>query len=267
MDPPQRRSPSRRIRAGAAVHKKRAPRATRVRKQAVDQEAMPAAKEKTTAGDDFDLYSYMHEVAENEKNVERSSSEIKAMSNLDVTQKHHRRQNRTIQSFLHGAGGVVDTNGNPKWGTMFEEVDNPNHIQLQTGSMEKVPRCFVALSGPITPQKRQLVNAICKDWQMRLKKTRFKDGECPWYAPGCQNAEFRAFLAVMARRHDWRYVESDFRHFEGCMNGAMKALYEERHEEWVSKYRRYRLRIQINMSTQEHFYTLNTGIKRLRNEK
>ena len=51
--------------------------------------------------------------------------------------------------------------------------------------------------------KKKLVNNVAIDWQMYLKKKRYKEGECPYYDCEIQNMEFRAFLLHMEKNHGW----------------------------------------------------------------
>ena len=78
---------------------------------------------------------------------------------------------------------------------MLVEVKNPNCIP-GTNQPEMVPAGFVVCSGEKTPEKLHLTNHMVCDWQVRFKKLRFKNGDCPFYQPVAQNMLIRAFLAL-----------------------------------------------------------------------
>ena len=96
---------------------------------------------------------------------------MEAMSSLDVTKRHHSRSNNLENSFTKAIGSVIDKDGNQKWAVMLELVNNSHYRHgRRHDDSETVPRGFVVCSGPITPDKLDVANAMCVDWQVRHKK-------------------------------------------------------------------------------------------------
>ena len=189
-----------------------------------------------TLDSSFDLNEYMKSIAATEKNVVRSPEEIEAMASLDITKRHHSRSNNLENSFIKAIGAVITKDGKQKWAMMLELVNNPNYRHgRRRDDSEKVPRAFVTCSGPITPVKLDVANAMCVDWQVRHKKLKVSKEGNPWYAPVTQKAEWRVFLARMAKYHGWRYTASNYENFEGSVNAVMAEIFEKRLNEFVSK--------------------------------
>ena len=183
---------------------------------------------------DFDVSSYLNRIHEMDKNVARSSTEAAALEALDTTKGHHTRQHRLERSFHAHVKGTVTTDGTPKWGEVMKLIPNPNYNTKMPDHLKEVPLLYVLLSGATTMDKKKLVNNVAIDWQMYLKKTRYKKDECPYYECEVQNMEFRAFLSHMAKTHGWCWCYSDFANFDGCLNAVMKTIYNKRFEEWAS---------------------------------
>jgi len=112
---------------------------------------------------------------------------------------------------------------------MLALVPNPNRL----GERE-VPFCFVAVSGQVSPNKIYLANAMVVDWQLRLKKVKVKEGECPWYQPSTQAVNLRTFFAHMSKCHNWQFSEVNLKDFTGALDGVLKAEFARRFLEWVS---------------------------------
>ena len=183
---------------------------------------------------EFDVSAYLNRIHEIDKDVARSSTEAAALEALDTTKGHNTRQHRLERSFLTYIEATVTTDGTPKWAEVMKRIPNPNYNASMSNHLKEVPLLYVLLSGGTTMDKKKLVNNVVIDWQMYLKKTRFKDGECPYYECEVQNMEFRAFLSFMAKTHGWFWCYSDFSNFDGSLNAVMKTIYNKRFEEWAS---------------------------------
>ena len=215
---------------------------------------------------DLDLGAQLREVEENERNVQRSDGALKALDNKGVSLKHWKRANQTEQSFLDGLTKVgtffaflyfvvicscnstlyfavvitVDVNGKMKWEKLLKEVPNPNRTCSRVGSerSDYVPLAYVAGSGPITQVKLELVNAMLCDWQvdlvMKKKPKEGSDRSCPYYSPSTQNQMLRTFYAHMAKHHGWKYTESNFKGWKGCVDGVLGEIYAQRLKVYVS---------------------------------
>lgn len=99
-----------------------------------------------------------------------------------------------------------------------------------------MPLAFVLLSGNVTHDKIMLCNNMVVDWQVRIKKKKFKEGDCPWYQPNTQAVLFRTFISHMGKKHSWNIGESDLKGFEGCLNAVLKETFAQRYETWVSNH-------------------------------
>ena len=121
-----------------------------------------------------------------------------------------------------------DGNGNLKWREMLEEVG------AGTRSDPKVAKLFKAFSGKLTRVEMQLFNMMLVDWQLNLKKERFKTGECPWYQPSSQRKDYFTFWGFLKRQYDFEVNEKDFRNFDGSVWNVMSAEIEKREKVWVS---------------------------------
>lgn len=121
------------------------------------------------------------------------------------------------------------------WKDMVQLVPNPIHIVGGADVYQQwIPRILTLVSGVPTPEKKDLMNRALKDWQMNLKKVKYKEGECPYYAPSVQNMQLRSFFSKLRDMYDFRFTLSDFKKFRGSLGGAMKELYEARRKKWVS---------------------------------
>ena len=205
----------------------------RTERRAIEARLPQAAPEASIENQPFDLSSYMHEVNELDVDVDRTGSETAALESLDVTKQHHYRQTKLEEDFIAGVGNVETSTGKKKWEKVLELVPNPNPTVGRRAMSKEVPRCFVELSGQITNDKINLLNGMLVDWQMRHKKCKVKDGECPWFQPGTQNLNIRAFLAHMAKNYNWNYTKRDFENSEGSLNAVMTSIYNDRLEKWV----------------------------------
>ena len=132
----------------------------------------------------------------------------------------------------------LDTNEVPPkqyWKNMIELIPNPMYIVGGRDIYQKtIPRILVVVSGERDPKKKELMNRALKAWQLNLKKTKWKEGECPYYAPGVQNMRLRAFFSKVREVYDFRYTLSEFKKWDGSLGWALKNAYEARRKEWVS---------------------------------
>ena len=117
----------------------------------------------TAALDDID--SILREVNEIDRKVKRTDGAEKALDNKGMTTGHWKRANKTEESFLNGLASVVDVDGNMKWGSILQEVPNPNKTTSRVGSerTDTVPRAFLILAGPKAQKKIELCNAMLCD--------------------------------------------------------------------------------------------------------
>ena len=181
-----------------------------------------------------EIASILDKISAVEDNVDRSEVEATALGSLDITKRHQSRQNKLEEAFISALKSVVDRDGKMKYEDLLVKVENPYYNSRRSDSSKKVPKCFTLCSGKITPDILELANCLCVDYQVRYKKKKIgSDGIC-WYAPVTQKAEFRTFLAHMAKTHGWQFTAGHFEGFQGSLNAVMKVLYEKRLEEFVS---------------------------------
>ena len=184
--------------------------------------------------EDSEIQDFMKEIQGIENEVERSQTEKEAMESLDVTIHHHKRQNKLEDALVQGLAKIKNREGKQKWEAMLVPVPNRYYIPGRKYSAQNVPRFFDLLSGDKTPSKTQMANSLLVDFSLKHKKRRFKEGDCPWYSPVTQSTELRVMLAHMTKNYGWQYTELDFKGFEGCLNGVLQTMYEQRLKEWVS---------------------------------
>ena len=208
--------------------------ATKQRRVSARIEAARQPQNAASSQSEFDVSAYLNRVHELDKNVERSATEAAALESLDTTKGHNTRQHRLERSFHAYIEATVTTDGTPKWAEVLKSIPNPNYNSKMPDHLKEVPLLYKLLSGATTMDKKKLVNNVAIDWQMYLKKTRVKEGECPYYECEVQNMEFRAFLSYMAKTHGWCWCYSDFAIFDGSLNAVMKTIYNKRFEEWAS---------------------------------
>ncbi len=67
-----------------------------------------------------------------------------------------------------------------------------------------------------------------------MKKTKYKEGECPFYQPSCQNIELWTLISKLKSKYDFHYTLSNFKRYSGSLGSVLKTLYAQRLEEWVS---------------------------------
>ena len=83
--------------------------------------------------------------------------------------------------------------------------------------------------------KQELVNALLIDWQIDLKmEKKPKHQECPYYQPDSQNVGLRTFLSHMKKTYGWVWEQKNFTKWDGCLNGVMTEVYEQRYKKYVS---------------------------------
>ena len=111
---------------------------------------------------------------------------------------------------------------------MLEEVG------AGTRSDPKMPRVFKDFAGRLNKSQKELLNMMLVDWQLPLKKKRFKEGECPWYQPNAQRTDYFTFWGRMKNKYGWIAKESDFRDFDGAVYAVMESEFQKREGEWVS---------------------------------
>jgi hypothetical protein len=138
-----------------------------------------------------------------------------------------------IHHFLKLKTGTDD--GKLKWASLLEEVPNPQYTGLDKQHSETIPKAFLVVSGALDPMKVKLCNFMLVDWQINLKKKRVKKSDpFEWYQPSTQSMQFRTFLSHMKTMHNWKFDATNFSKFEGCLNGVINTIYEQRRQEFVS---------------------------------
>ena len=187
----------------------------------------------------LDYYALLQEAEHNELDVERNEDEVAAINSNDITKEHFKRSNKLENDFLNAIANIMTRNGKQKWATLLAEVENPFFRATRkhrTCKKEMVPLLVTACAGEREKEKLELTNALIVDWFIQMKKVRLpKNGkECPWYAPSSQNMQLRTFLSHMNKTYGWPWKQSDFTGWDGCLNGVMKELYNQRYEKWVS---------------------------------
>ena len=137
---------------------------------------------------------------------------------------YRKLQEVRVQSFLYVLGHCYGS----KWDNMLELVDNPSLV-----GERKVPRCFIALSGPRTQNKKLVMNKLLVDWQIETKLKKVEPDECPFYKPSTQAMNLRSFMSYMKSTYDWQIQLGDLKGFNGAVVGVIKELFAIRHKEWV----------------------------------
>ena len=118
---------------------------------------------------------------------------------------------------------------------MLEDVANPQYTGLDKQHSETIPKAFLVVSGALDPMKIKLVNCMLVDWQINLKKKRVKKSDpFVWYQPSTQSMQLRTFLSHMKTVHNWKFDAVNFSKFEGCLNGVINTIYEQRRQLFVS---------------------------------
>ena len=181
-----------------------------------------------------ELCSILEDVMSFEKGIKRNKSQSAAMQCSDVSKKHEIRGAKLEAEFIASISDIKNEDGKQKWEDHLVLVKNQNYVPGPSAK-KMVPKLFSILSGSKTKAKIQLCNLLLVDWQMDVKlATKVKEGDCPWKQPSTQNTEFRSFLSHMNKKYGWEYKDSDFKNFEGAVNGVLSNLYKERQVKWVS---------------------------------
>ena len=122
-----------------------------------------------------------------------------------------------------------------KWASLLVEVANPQYTGLDNHHSKTIPKAFEIVSGALDPMKVKLANCMLVDWQINLKKKRVKKSDpFEWYQPSTQSMQLRTFLSHMKTRHNWKFDACHFMKFEGCLNGVINTIYEQRRQLFVS---------------------------------
>jgi hypothetical protein len=212
---------------------------------------------------DESVLGYLQLVGDLEKNVSRTDNQSIALSSSNVSVEHRRRAVEIENSFVQGLAGIgescgsskfifhplfskyshssffqfkiVTDDGKSKWASLLEDVPNPQYTGLDRQHSQTIPKAFLIVSGTLDPMKVKLCNFMLVDWQINLKKKRVKKSDpFEWYQPSTQSMQLRTFLAHMKSVHNWKFEASNFSKFEGCLNGVINTIFEQRREEFVS---------------------------------
>ena len=163
-------------------------------------------------------------------------------------------------------GIKTDTKGGIQvYKALLEPVPNPFK---KTGRAESktAPLLFLEIGGDLNQTKISLANRAICDWQIRLKKKKPKEGECPFYQPSTQSMELRSFFGHMSRQYHWQITEKSLTGFDGALFHVMAEVYSQREKTWVSDtifnicFKRNELKIKEILM----FYYFLTGCKGLR---
>lgn len=115
------------------------------------------------------------------------------------------------------------------------EVPNPQYTGLDNDHAETIPKAFKVVSGTVNSLKLKLANKMLVDWQLNVEKKRIKESDpFPYYQPSTQSMHLRTFFHYMSVFHGWEFGASHFTNFEGCLNGVINTIYEQRFQKYVS---------------------------------
>ena len=99
----------------------------------------------------------------------------------------------------------------------------------------KMPFVLKAFAGTLNCEEIKLFNLMLVDWQLQLKKEKFKVGECPWYQPSSQRKDYFTFWGILQREYGFQTTADNFKNFDGSVWKVIGMEIRKREETWVSE--------------------------------